>query len=202
MAFFLATLEWGSNGQWRESERSRECRFQFQNITHFPPQHVIMGCLWNENNKRVRDVGGYTKMGMLKMYPEQKGWTLKSILGSAHYSHIFSAATRPDRPSRKLLLLSKTFVFSLVNALHSLKIVPESIRSGWIFYVFFLLPLPQPSQYLFLLLLYSSEHRNQDCIITTCFSKLLKFKNYKVDRALPVRNAPKLFLKHLHLISI
>lgn len=49
------------NGE-RESERSRECRFRFQNITHFPPQHVIMGCLGNENNKRVRDVGGYTKM--------------------------------------------------------------------------------------------------------------------------------------------
>lgn len=35
---------------------------------------------------------------------------------------------------------------------------------------FFLLPLPQPSQY-------SSEHKNRDCIITTCFSKLLKFMN-------------------------
>lgn len=160
---------------------------------------TIRECVMWEGIRRC-----FFQMGMLKTYPEQIGWTLKSILGSAHYSHIFSSATRPDRPLRKLLLLSKTFVFSLVNALHSLKIVPESIRSGRIFYVFFLLPLPQLSQCLFLLLLYSSEHRNQNCIITTCFSKLLKFMNDKVDRALPVRppNAPKLSHKHLHLISI
>lgn len=60
-------------------ERVREiekCRFRFQNITHFPPRHVIMGCLGNENNKGVRDVGGYEEglfqLEMLKTNPEQK----------------------------------------------------------------------------------------------------------------------------------
>ncbi len=66
----------GVNGQQRETERLRKCRFRFQNITHFPPRHVIMGCLGNGNNKRVRNVGGYEEglfqMRMLKTYPENK----------------------------------------------------------------------------------------------------------------------------------
>lgn len=183
-----------------ESERLGECRFRFQNITHFPPQHVIMGCLGNENNKRVRDVGGYEEglfqMGALKTYPEQKGWTSKSILGSAHCRHIFFAATRPARPMGKMLLLNKTFIFSLVNALCGIKIVPVSNPSGRISQIFCFhspffaatFPMPRLPASVLSWTVKPGLHHHNTSLQTTQGHKL-----HKIDRVLPVPtpNVPK-----------
>lgn len=163
------------NGQRRESERSRECRFGFQNITHFPPLHVIMGCLGNENNKRVRDVGVYIdglfERGTLKMYPEQKSWMLKSILDSAHCRHIFSVASKSAKPLKKMLLTKKNLCFPTCWRHPQCKNSWQKCQKWEDFSKYSVLSLLSPPQCLFLLLLYFV---NWDCIITTRHSKLFQ----------------------------
>lgn len=108
----------------RKSEGKRECRFLFQNLTHFPARCVIMGCLGNENNKPVWDVGGDRDwLFQLKTYPEPKG---PSLVQDPLLPHKHPGLPKP--PGRRRSCTKP--LFSFTSVLRGVKIVPESLGSG------------------------------------------------------------------------